>query len=142
MLRCILYVCLFCPFYLYGQDRGTLSAERIMNHLFPAGKAIGQPFTSKQTDIRMLRVESYKDAYDFFIRLCDNPNSLRFYKRNGYIYYIYHLLDNKGHLVFTNQVVPQRNEVAILYLHNTTVERYEIKQIHFVETIKIHKFKR
>lgn len=113
-----------------------LSEKQLTGYLFPQGKAIGQPFTSKQPYIRMVRVSSYRDAYDFFKGICQLPGKLKVRKDKRYSYYFY-LLPDGGYLVFTDKVVCDRNEVAILWIKVPFLIKQGIREIHFVETIKI-----
>lgn len=141
MLFGVCCVCCSSSLAQTSQPENLLPAERILYHLFPTGKAIGQPFTSKQTDIRMLRVNSYQEACDFFYLLCNGQDGLKPYVYNGYTYCIYNIPDSKGRLVFTDKVVPKRNEVAIIYIQSEDICRNGVRRIHFVEAIKIRKAK-
>lgn len=113
-----------------------LSEKQLTGYLFPQGKAIGQPFTSKQSYIRMVRVSSYSEAYDFFKDISQLPGELKVRKDKRYTYYFYLLPDN-GYLIFTDKVVGSRNEVAILRIEVPFLIKRGIREIHFVETIKI-----
>lgn len=118
----------------WGQN--GLSEKQLTGYLFPQGKAIGQPFTSKQPYIRMVRVSSYRDAYDFFKGICRLPGKLKVRKDKRYTYYFY-LLPDDGYLVFTDKVACGRNEVAILWIKVPFLINQGIREVHFVETIKI-----
>lgn len=108
--------------------------QRIRECLYPAGKPIGQPFTSRQTDIRMLRVDSYQEARSFFMNLCRGSGKLQMYSIKTFTCYRYTLSGNKGHLIFTDKVKPKRNETAVLWV---SIDSIGVKEIHFVETTKI-----
>lgn len=117
-----------------GQN--SLSEKQLTGYFFPQGKAIGQPFTSKQPHIRMLRVSSYGEAYDFFKGICRLPGELKVRQNKGYIYYYFCLPDN-GCLIFTDKVASGRNEVAILWIKVPFLIKQGIREVHFVQTIKI-----
>lgn len=131
-LWCIcLGMCCVCSF---SQNR-SFEAD-IRNRLFPGGKAIGQPLTSRQPYIRMLRVDSYQEAYDFFRHICLVEDKVKIRQHNGHPYYFYSL-PNDGYFVFTDDVVKNRNEVAVLWIKVPSLIKQGIREIHFVETIKI-----
>lgn len=108
--------------------------QRIRKCLYQNDKPIGQPFTSRQPHIRMLRVESYNEARDFFTDLSKGAGILQIYSIEPFTYYRYVLTGKKGDLIFTDKVKPKRNEVAILWVR---IDSIVIKEIHFVETIKL-----
>lgn len=116
----------------YPQQSAEL--QRLRNCLYRDGKPVGQPFTSQHTDIRMLRVSSYKEAWDFFMDLSKGTGKLQNHSASPFTYCRYTLPGNKGYFIFTDKVKPKRNEVAILWMH---IDSIAIKEIHFVETIKI-----
>lgn len=124
---------LYCTIAL-GQN--SLSEKQLTDYFFPHGKAIGQPFTSKQPYIRMVRVNSYDEAYDFFKAICRLPEELKVRQNKGYTYY-YFCLPDKGCLIFTDKVVSGRNEVAILWIKVPFLIKQGIREVHFVQTIKI-----
>lgn len=115
--------------------------SQFTEYFFPGGKAIGQPFTSKQTHIRMVRVCSFEEAYCFFRRLCVASGNVEKYSHSGYFYYRTSLPEGKGYFLFTDKVVPKRNEVAILRIKVPYLVERGINEIHFVETIKIKRKK-
>lgn len=131
-LWCICWgMCCFCAF----SQNHSLEAD-IRNRLFPKGKIIGQPFTSRQPCIRMLRVDSYREACDFFKGICAGEGKVKIRQHNGHPYYFYSLPDD-GYFVFTDDVKENRNEVAILWIKVPSLIKQGIREIHFVETIKI-----
>jgi hypothetical protein len=111
------------------QETGTVGT------LFPGGKAIGQAYSRTQTGIRMVRVDSYSEAYGFFLSLCDT-NAIRTLAGTPYKKYASPLPDIKGSLLFTDSVPARTHETAILHVACDSVNRYGIHEIHFVETVK------
>lgn len=125
-----------CLYGITAFCQGHSQQEILLNSFFPAGKAIGQPFTSKQPCIRMVRVNSYQEAYDFFQSVCLFPDHLKRTQYKGNNYYRYFLPDSTC-LIFTDKVIAGRNEVAILWIGIPDLNKKGIREIHFVQTIKI-----
>lgn len=115
--------------------------DQLTEYFFPGGKAIGQPFTSKQTYIRMVRVCSFDEANRFFRRLYTAWGHIEKYSHSGHFYYRASLPEDRGYFLFTDKVVPKRNEVAILWVKVPYLLERGISEIHFVETIKIKRRK-
>lgn len=122
--------------YVIALGQNSLSEEKLTNYFFPQGKAIGQPLQQKQPYIRMMRVSSYNEAYDFFKGLCRLSGELKIRQNKGYTYYYFCLPDN-GCLIFTNNVVCGRNEIAILWIKVPFLIKQGIQEVRFVQTIKI-----
>jgi hypothetical protein len=111
------------------QENGTVGV------LFPCGKAIGQAYSRTQTGIRMVKVDSYSEAYGFFLSLCDT-NAIRTLAGSPYKKYVCPLPDLKGSLLFTDSVPARTHETAVLHVACDSVNRRGIREIHFVETVK------
>lgn len=107
----------------------------LMRNLFPDGKPIGQPFSRFHTDIRIMRVGSYGEAYDWFASVCDRDITLYTDTLSQYRYY--RLRYEDGFLIFTDKVNPDTHEVAVLLVFSDSVINKGISEIRFVETIKI-----
>lgn len=137
-VRPITYICatVMCLCTITVRSQTEFQKEKLLTCFFENGRPIGQPFTSKQPYIRMVRVNSYKDAYDFFNQLCLPPGILDIYRDEEYIFYRYSFQGDGGSLLFTNKVVPKRNEVAVLWIKVPSIIKQGIREIHFVETIK------
>lgn len=135
-IRCLHYMVSVVLFFncTVAFPQQTKEIQRIREHLYKGGKPIGQPFTSRQPHIRMLRVGSYKEARDFFMDLSKGAGILQIYSIKPFTCYRYVLTEKKGDLFFTDKVKPKRNEVAILWVR---IDSITIKEVHFVETIKI-----
>lgn len=131
--------CLLYCIPAIGQQ--SILNSQLTEYFFPGGKAIGQPFTSKQTHIRMVRVCSFEEAYCFFRRLYVALGNVEKYSHSGYFYYRISLPEGKEYFLFTDKVVPKRNEVAILQIKVPYLVERGISEIHFVETIKIKRKK-
>lgn len=140
-VRPITYICatVMCLCTITVRSQTEFQKEKLLTCFFENGRPIGQPFTSKQPCIRMVRVNSYKDAYEFFNQLCLPPGILDIYRNEEYIFYRYSFQGDGGSLLFTNKVVPKRNEVAILWIKVPSIIKQGIREIHFVETIKIER---
>lgn len=85
--------------------------------LFPDGKPVGQPYTSKRTDIRMVRVSSVTEADSFFVALCRNRQA-------------------NVTMTYTHEVPERTYEVGIIYIHDSVINARGIREVHFVETFK------
>lgn len=135
-IRCLHYIVSVVLFFncTIAFPQQTKEIQRIREHIYKGGKPIGQPFTSRQPHIRMLRVGSYKEAWDFFVDISKGTGKLQMYNMKPFTYYCYSLPENKGNLIFTDKVKPKRYEVAVLWV---CIDSIAIKEIHFIETIKI-----
>jgi hypothetical protein len=111
------------------REDGTVGA------LFPGGRATGQAYSRVQTDIRMVRVDSYGEAYGFFLSLCDT-NAIRTLDGIPFRKYVCPLPDLNGTLLFTDSVPAKTHETAILYIACDSINRCGIREVHFVETVK------
>lgn len=138
-VRPITYICatVMCLCTITVRSQTEFQKEKLLTCFFENGRPIGQPFTSKQPCIRMVRVNSYKDAYEFFNQLCLPPGILDIYRDKEYIFYRYSFQGDGGSLLFTNKVVPKRNEVAVLWINMPFLVSQKVKRLHFVKTIKI-----
>lgn len=85
--------------------------------LFPGGKPVGQPRTSRQTDIRMVRVSSAAEADSFFAALCRK-------------------IPPGGRMTYTREVPPGTYEVGIIRIQDAAINAKGIREVHFVETVK------
>ena len=81
-VRPITYICatVMCLCTITIRSQTEFQKEKLFTYFFENGRPIGQPFTSKQPCIRMVRVNSYKDAYEFFNQLCLPPGILDIYR--------------------------------------------------------------
>lgn len=138
-VRPITYICatVMCLCTITIRSQTEFQKEKLLTYFFENGRPIGQPFTSKQPCIRMVRVNSYKDAYEFFNQLCLPPGILDIYRDEESIFYRYSFQGDRGSLLFTNKVVPKRNEVAVLWINMPFLVSQKVKRLHFVKTIKI-----
>ena len=119
---------------VFAQD--NFPEKQLAGCFFPKGRAIGQPFTSKQPHIRMVRVDSYSEALDFFKNICRFPGQLKTRENKGDIGYFY-ILPDKGYFLFTPKGIAGTNEVAILWIKVPFLVKQGVQEIHFVQTIKI-----
>lgn len=85
--------------------------------LFPDGKPVGQPYTSKQTDIRMVRVSSVHEADSFFAALHRNDTT-------------------GGKMIYTHEVPEGTYEAGIIRIQDSGINAKGVREVHFVETIK------
>lgn len=84
--------------------------------LFPDGKPLGQPYTHKQPEIRMVRVSSAHEADSFYMALQDRHPE---YETD-----------------YTHDTPAGTYEVGIVRIMDSAVIAKGIKEIHFVETVK------
>jgi hypothetical protein len=108
----------------------------IMQAFFPQGKPIGQPLSRLHTDIRMVRVDSYREAYDFFLSACGSEAHVFRFEQLPYLYCKCTLRDMDDILIFTDRATPNTYETAILYILSDSIKRNGIGEIRFVETVK------
>lgn len=106
--------------------------------LFPGNKPVGQPYTSKQTHIRMVRVSSVQEADSFFVALCRNRqyDHIITGRYNGMDMHYYRNDSTDGEMIYTHDVPPKTYEVGIIYIWDTVINGKGIREVHFVETIK------
>lgn len=107
--------------------------------LFPGNKPVGQPYTSKRTDIRMVRVSSVQEADSFFVALCQNENYehvFTYYRTDGKNTRCYRNDMTDGEMIYTHEVPAKSHEVGIIYIRDSVINGKGIREVHFVETIK------
>lgn len=102
--------------------------------LFPKGKPIGQSFSRLQADKRMVRVDSYGEAYEIFLSMCDEEKVVTM-SDSGSTNHLYSL-GKDNYLCFTDKVQPDNYEVAILWVMSDSINKAGVRNVHFVETIK------
>ena len=127
---------LLCFSCIVAFSQQCMEKKELDRILYPDNSPIGQPFTSRQPYIRMVRVNSYEEAWSFWKKIKKKKDKIEKYENGHYVYYQYPLSNGKGYLIFTNKVKPGKNEVAVLWIKADSVD---IKEIHFVETVKIKK---
>ena len=84
--------------------------------LFPGGKPLGQPYTHKQPEIRMVRVSSVHEADSFCTAIRDEYPGCR--------------------ISYTHGTPAGTYEVGIVRVMDSAVIAKGIREIRFVETIK------
>lgn len=84
--------------------------------LFPDGRPLGQSYTHKQPEIRMVRVSSVHEADSFCMALPEKYPGCRIY--------------------YTHDTPAGTYEVGIIRIMDSAVIAKGIKEIHFVETVK------
>ena len=111
--NCVIIVSLMC---------GLLSCSEMRPYrlepgeLFPDGKPVGQPYSSRHRDIRMVRVSSMQEADSFYTAMRSrHPECCADY---------------------THEVPGGTYEVGIIYIRDSAVIAGGIREIHFVETVK------
>ncbi|MEG1671730.1 MAG: hypothetical protein RR278_07030 [Mucinivorans sp.] len=104
--------------------------------LFPGGKLVGQPKTSKMTEIRMVRVSSRQEADSFFVALARNDkHKCTLHYKHGYGWCCRNQKTG-GEMIYTSKVPSGTYQVGIIYIHDSLINARGIKEVHFVETIK------
>ena len=107
--------------------------------LFPDGKPVGQPCTSKRTDIRMVRVASVQEADSFFAALCRNGkyrHVFTYHPSGGREMRYYRAGTTGGEMLYTHDIPEGTYEVGIIHIRDSTINAKGIRELHFVETIK------
>lgn len=120
-LKARLYVCIsaFWTFPLLMACSDVKSYCLEPGELFPDGKPLGQPYTYKQPEIRMVRVSSVHEADSFCLALPNQYPGCRIY--------------------YTHDTPVNTYEVGIIYIMDPMLNARGIKEIHFVETVKPRK---
>lgn len=85
-------------------------------NLFPSGRPVGQPYSSRHRDVRMVRVSSVQEADSFYSAMRDSYPECR--------------------ADYTHKVPDGTYEVGIIYIKDSAVIARGIREIHFVETVK------
>lgn len=134
-------VCLSTAFLLAGitscMDVSTYQLEN--GELFPGDKLVGQPYTSKRTDIRMVKVSSVQEADSFFVALCRNSKYepiFTYCQPNGRKMLYYQNNMTNGEMLYTHEVPEGSYEVGIIYIQDYVINKRGVREVHFVETIK------
>jgi hypothetical protein len=107
----------------------------VLNALFPAGKPVGQSYSRNKPDIRMMRVDSYGEACDFFCSLCQGQE-IRCHNQPPHIYYTCPLAGLDGYILFSNKVKSNTHEAAVLWIVSDSINKRGMSEVHFVETVK------
>lgn len=108
--------------------------------LFPDGKPVGQPYTSKRTDIRMVRVSSVQEADSFFTALCRNgkyEQVFTYHPSSGRKMRYYWADTADGEMLYTHDVPEGTYEVGIIHIRDSAINAKGIREVHFVETVKL-----
>lgn len=128
---------IFCTACMFSPVSPTMIPE--IGELFPKGKTIGQPYTSRQTDIRMVKVSSVTEADSFYMALCqkdENAHILR-YKYKGQDFWLYRNDESGGNMIYTHHVHSGTYEVGIIYIRDSCINSRGIREVRFIETIKL-----
>lgn len=105
---------------------------------FANERAIGQSYSRFQPEIRMVRVDSAREAYLYFLAL-NTDKKIKLVYCKGWKYYCVMQGSGQGNIIFTRRVKPNRNETAVLYITDPSLNDYGIREIHFVQSIKIRR---
>jgi len=93
--------------------------ELTPGELFPHGKPVGQPRSSRQPEIRMVRVSSVQEAERFRTALVAKYPGCK--------------------IRCARRLPPGSREAGVIRIDDETINARGIAEIHFVETIKPHK---
>lgn len=109
--------------------------------LFSGKELIGQPYSSKQTNIRMVRVCTVQEADSFFVALCRNMGYDHVFtcRRNGMMLQYCRNEQTDGEMIYTHEVPFGTYEVGVIYIMDFVINSKGIREVHFVETIKTNK---
>lgn len=117
----------------------TVPADTLSAYLFPGGQPLGQPRSRLDTDIRMVRVCSKEDGLSFFRMICTGGVEPYGKDKDG-ARLLGHSTDiTDGCLIFTTDVPAGTYEVGIIKVCSPSIITRGIREIHFVEIIKINK---
>ncbi len=109
-------VLLLPAFWGRASCSGVGPYELIPGELFPHGRPVGQPYTARHPEIRMVRVSSVQEAERFREALAERYPECR--------------------IRYTRRVPPGTFEVGILRILDAEINGRGIAEIHFVETVK------
>lgn len=135
---CLLLTVLMLSAFRQG-NVGTDVYRHLHLLLFPDGRPIGQPLSGKCPEIRMVRVQSPHEAYRIFAGLCvfGKIDTLTF---RGDKWLFCHLPGERGgYLLFNRRPRPGWREVGTVYIRSSILNVWGLKELHFIETIKIKK---
>jgi len=107
----------------------TLQINQILfQTLQNAGKAYRKRFPS----IRVIQVNSFADAYCFFLDLCD-PKQIKYKHVAGYLYYKVDLPKQSGTLILTDKTKKRPSGMIALLQLNIQGENNSISEIRFIQ---------
>lgn len=106
----------------------------ILNGLFPGGKPVGQPYSRYEPEIRVMPAGSYDEALCWFYGVFDTVRQER-HPVSGQIYHIFFCGD--GFLLFTGTTRNSDREMAVMYVFSESLAEVGIREIRFIETVKI-----
>lgn len=89
-----------------------------LGEVFPDGKPVGQPFSQGCLDIRMVKVTSVQEADSFYAAM-----------RTHY---------SECEVTYTHDVPADTYEVGVIYFRDSVTIQRGVKEIHFVETMKLN----
>ncbi|NDV64484.1 hypothetical protein [Bacteroides sp. 224] len=111
--------------------------DPVLRVLFPKGKPIGQAFSRFQPDKRMVRVDSYQEAYEISLSMCvDNKQVVPALPEFPHTCYLYPLCGKDGYLCFTDKAELNTYEVAVIWVMSDSISKLGIREIRFVEMRK------
>lgn len=118
-------------------NAGTRPYEELREKLMPEGRPIGQPLSRKQTDIRIVRVDSRAEADSIFSGLCLGlPVARRTYDGEEWLtcrmppHY-------GGELHYTHRPLHGWRVAGTVYVRSPELNRWGFTEIRFVETVKV-----
>lgn len=136
----LLLVILTLPSLVLG-SAGISPYEEMRERLFVNGRPIGQPLTSRQPDIRVVRVESVREADSLFFGLCLKCRVIRRIFR-GEEWFACHLPPHYGGwLYYTHRPLRGWRVVGTVYVRSPLLNKWGFTEIRFVETVKLKKTK-
>lgn len=119
-----------------ADNAGTRPHEEMHERLLPGGRPMGQPLSSRQPDVRVVRVESVHEADSIFLGLC-----LRFpverMRYGGEEWRVCRLPEPYGgYICYTHRPLRGWRVVGTIYIRSPGLNGWGFSEIRFVETIK------
>lgn len=119
-----------------SDNNGKPPQEGLRERLLPDDRPIGQPLSSDRADVRIIRVDSRAEADSVFYGLCTGLPVTRM-TYNGEIWMVCSMQPHyDGVLYYTYRPLSGWRVVGTIYVHSPELNRWGVKEIRFVETIK------
>lgn len=135
-LYVLLVVILILPSLVQGRALGSPYGE-MRGRLFVNGRPIGQPLSSRQPDIRIVRVASVHEADALFLGLCLNCRVAR-RMHEGVEWFSCRLPPHYGgSLYYTHRPLRGWRVVGTVYVCSPLLNEWGFTEIRFVETVKV-----
>ncbi|RHJ91309.1 hypothetical protein DW095_09940 [Bacteroides sp. AM07-16] len=105
--------------------------QKAMYFLLKDGHPVGKAKSRKHPEIRIIKVRNFTEAYQLFLRLCDQ-RSLRIRHAAGYIYYDQIFPNEKGSIEFSDKVTNKGKETIAILKVNLPDMKIPFFEIRFI----------